>query len=489
VIPADVAFLLLAGIAFLGFILDALFDRLRITSVLPLMLVGVVLLATHAIPTSTVTALTGFIPYVSAIAVAFILFAVGLEVRVSELSRVFGRATLFTLAVQTSSGIALAFLAYGLVHWSLYISFVFGFGLSGPSSIAVPVLVRVARMPEGLRTTLLYESVMSDVLQLLVPLVMLGLLVSGSFSTAQVTETLLWTVLGSAAGGIVAGVAWLWLLDRLRDFAKGYTWTLTITMVLATYGISERIGLSPAISIFVFGLILGNAALLDSRAAPRTSSINWLRERLHGLRESLGLSTGGLDIQHILQVQKEVSFFASAFFFVYIGLLFDTGGLTPVLIGLALFGSIVMLVLRWAFTPLLHPYMDDDPTARRSQRGIVSFNISRGLAAAVIATIPLGLGLVIPGFLDAMFLGILLSTIVSTIGIFALYRPEAAPPTPREGTLAFPVLPAVRALMEERSAPTPAAPPPPATPSPSRPPPPPVDEPPPPPLPRGRVRP
>jgi len=34
-ISPDVAFLLIAGLAFVGFVLDALFSRIRITSVLP----------------------------------------------------------------------------------------------------------------------------------------------------------------------------------------------------------------------------------------------------------------------------------------------------------------------------------------------------------------------------------------------------------------------------------------------------------------------
>ena len=151
-ISPAILFLALAGIAFLGFILDALFHRLRIASALPLMLIGVALVASGEIPASTLGILNAAIPYVSALTVAFILFAVGLEIRFAELFRVFGRASAYTLGVQATTGVAISLLAYATLHWSLMISFVFGFALSGPSSVAVPVLVRVARIPGGMET-------------------------------------------------------------------------------------------------------------------------------------------------------------------------------------------------------------------------------------------------------------------------------------------------------------------------------------------------
>jgi Na+:H+ antiporter len=432
-INPDLAFLLVAGIAFLGFILDALFDRLRITSVLPLMLLGVLLVHFGWVPRETVVLLNAFIPYVSALTVAFILFSVGLEIRFGELSRVFGRATAFTLSVQVASGLGIAYLAYATFHWQLLVSLIFGFGLSGPSSISVPVLVRVARMPDALRTTLLFESVFSDVLQLLVPLTMIGFLTASTVTPASVAGSLTLTILGSAGGGVAAGLFWLAFLDRLRAFAKGYTWTLTITMVIATYGVADLLHLSAAITIFIFGLLIGNSLLLDSaNPAPRTVAPrqSYLFQ-LHDLRRFLGLSTFGLDIKHIQQVQKEVSFFASSFFFVYIGLLFEVQNLTPLIIAVPLLAALLMIVVRFPFTWLLVPLMDPEPASRRSEQGLTTFNIPRGLAAAIIATVPLSMGIVIPGFLDAMFLAILFSTVLSTIGIFLLYRPDGASPPSR----------------------------------------------------------
>ncbi len=423
-ISADAVLLLLAGIAFLGYVLDALFVRLRVSSILPLMLIGVLLVALGVVQPGDVHELDLAIPYVSALTVAFILFSVGLEIRFAELRRVIGRATLYTLAVQTATGVAISLLALYTIHWSPLISFVFGFGLSGPSSIAVPRLLSVVDISESLKTTMLYESVVSDVLQLLVPITLVGILLSGSLSPVSISESLLWTTVGSVAVGLAAGLFWLFVLDRLKNFTRGYTWTLSISMVLATYGFADVIGMSAAITIFVFGVLLGNALLFDARrAASAPAPPGGVRSALSRLRHRLGLSTGGLDVAHIQGVQNEVSFFASSFFFVFIGLLFQAQGLSAVLVAVPLAAAALMLVFRLVATPVLGPFFSDAPERQASERILLTFNISRGLAAAVVATLPLAAGLVIPGFLDAMFLGILFSTILSTVGIFALYRP------------------------------------------------------------------
>ena len=430
-ISPDLVFLLIAGLAFLGFVLDALFDRLRVTSILPLMLLGIALLYFHIVPPSAIAELDALLPYISALTVAFILFHVGLEIRFDALRAVIGRSLAFTLAVQLTTATLLSLLAYATFHWGLLISMIFGFALSGPSSVSVPVLVRVARMPRSLGTVLLFESVTTDLLQLLVPLLLVGLLISGNFSTVHLGETLALTLAGSAALGVAAAVVWLWILDRIGNVARAYSWTLTITMVLATYGIADYVGLSAAMTIFIFGLMIGNRQLFEfDPLARETAETEASGRMLLSVRRFLRLSMDGVDVAHIQQVQKEVSFFASAFFFVYIGLLFGVGNLSAPVVLVPLLGAAVMLAVRVVWSPLLTVYLDRAPRARRSERALVCFNIARGLSPAIIATIPLSYGLKIPGFLAAMFLGILFSTIVSTAGIFSFYESQGSEPPP-----------------------------------------------------------
>jgi NhaP-type Na+/H+ or K+/H+ antiporter len=431
-ITPDIVFLLLSGIALTGFVLDALFHRLRITSVLPLMLVGVILTQSRAVPPVALALLRTLIPYVSALTIAFILFSVGLEIRFAQLSQVFRRATLFTIAVQVSSGLALSALATYLFGWNVLLGLTFGFALSGPSSIAVPTLVRATGMGESLGTTLLFESVLTDVLQLVLPLTLLTLYVSGHFSTVTLASSLVWLLLGSSAAGLAAGVFWLWILHRLREVARGYTWTLTISMVLATYAIADEMHLSAAITTFVFGLTIGNAIVIDFAKAwqqkrPWTTTSRLVAGTLRILR----ISPDALDVPRIQQVHKEVAFFASTFFFVYIGLLFEAPNLSFLVVVVPILAALFMVVPRLAALPVLEPYLAKDARARRSERALIAFDVPRGLASTVIATVPAALGLTIPGFLDAMFFAVLFSNVVSTAGVFLFYRGRPVSPVPR----------------------------------------------------------
>ncbi len=429
-ISVGTVFLFLAGLALVGFVLDALFDRLRMASVLPLMLSGVALVLLGIVPPADVALLERLSPYISGFAVAFILFSVGLEMRYTQLARVIGRASGFMFAVQLITGVGVALIAYAVIGWPILLAFVFGFAVSGPSSVIVPRIVRAARLSEGLKTSLLYESVVSDVLELLVPLVLLGLYTSGTVAPTSIAVAVAIAVVGSGAVGLVAGLLWLLALDRLRAVSKGYVWTLTITMVLATYGGASVVGLNAGITIFVFGIILGNALALDARKGLAATGVplSAAARLLDGVRDRLHLSTGGLDLDHVEQVQREVAFFISTFFFVYLGLLFHVGGLAVAPVELAIGATIVILAVRAALAPILRPYFASEPNRQRAERALTTFNIGRGLSPAVIATIPLSLGLVIPGFLDAIFLVILLTIVVSTAGIVAFYRPKPEPP-------------------------------------------------------------
>jgi len=433
VIPVDLALILLAGIAFVGFVLDSLFERIRVTSVLPLMLLGVALVHFGLLPASTVALLSSLIPFVSAVTISFILFSVGLGIRVEDLRHVLGRATAFTLLVQLATAAGIATLAVELLGWDPILATAFGFALSGPGSIAVPVLVRAGRLPSRIGTALLFESVAADVLVLLVPLFLIAVDVTGTLSVPAAAASLVPVIAGSIVVGLAAGVFWTWVLDRLRESTAGYTWTLTITMVIATYAASDYLKLSPALTVFLFGLLVGNVAALSPRGAEGLRPVRGWPAAWDRFRRLLDLSPDGIDVLHLQNVQREISFFASSFFFVYIGVLFQLGSLSRAILLVAGVSAVAMLGVRVLFLPILRPYLVGAPTERRRQETLAAFCIPRGLASAIVATVPLSVGLAAPGFLNGVFLGILLSTVVSTVGFFLVVQPppaidEAHPP-------------------------------------------------------------
>ena len=407
-LPVSILFIFFAGVAFLGFAINALFDKIRIAYVLPLMLIGLlvgpILNIINVGSTSIVQQLS---PYITALAVAFILFDVGLNMRFSKLGKVVGKATKFTLVTQVITGFVIAATVYFAFDWNVLLSLVFGFGLSGPSAIMVPAIMKRAFLKQEIKTTLVYESVITDVLQLIVPLMLLGLMATVNPSLGYIGSTMFTSVFGAAVLGVLSALFWLYMLKRFMKYSVDYSWMLTVTMTIATYGIAEQLGISSSLAVFVFGLAFANIGL--RRDGEKGSRI---------LR-SLAFPK---NVLHIQRYQSEIVFFTSAFFFLYIGLLFNLENLDYPIVAMAIIISVLALLVRIITTPMLKSMMSKEPEDRKVETGMVQFSVSRGLAAAVIAAAPLTLGISIPGFLDVIFLVILITTVISTAGITLRYR-------------------------------------------------------------------
>ena len=428
-IGVGLLFIFVAGVAFLGFIIGAFFNRIKVTKILPLMLIGLIAgPVLHLVNTGPGSTIANLVPVVSALAISFILFDVGLNINIFRLGKILARATAFTFALAIVTGIIISIAAYFVFGWTLFESFIFGFALCGPSSVIVPTLLRSLKVGNELNDTLLYEGVATDALQLVVPILLLQLMFTSNVTVAGAFGTFVISVFGAVVLGAVLAAAWLYLLKNFEEYSKGYGWMLTITMVLATYGVAYELGLSTVIAVFTFGIAFANLGMItlsvgrqsDESVTPmRSMAAIFIMQRLH-----LGNS-----IRYIKDYQKEVEFFTSTFFFVYIGLLFTIGGLTPLMIGIATVIVLLMILLRYLFLPALKGYMSGDLQERRLTMKLISFDVSRGLSPAIVATLPLALyNITIPGFLNEIFLVVLFSNVASTIGILKFFRREPRAP-------------------------------------------------------------
>ncbi|MCL5102186.1 MAG: cation:proton antiporter [Candidatus Marsarchaeota archaeon] len=412
----DIVFIFVAGIAFLGFILNALFDKINITSILPLMLIGLLIGPVfHVVDTGAGSTIADLTPYVTALAVSFILFDVGINLRINKLKSVFAKATSFTFELATATGIVVGIVTFFAFHytlgWSVADAFIFSFALSGPSSVIVPTLVKVIKVNDDLKTTLVYESVASDTLELIIPILLLDILASASITGIGIASLIVSAVVGSIVFGLVSAVFWLFILNKFKAYSESYSWMLTIAMVIATYGIATLLGFNGAITIFVFGILFSNIGSVR----PSTDPVHepTFVERYLAIPYS---------IDHIKDYQKEIVFFTSTFFFVYIGMLFTFSGVYLDFIVFAIMITFVIMLVRFIGSGLLKQYLSNDKKESVIQRNFISYNVARGLSPAIVATLPLTYGIVIPGFLDSVFLVILITNIASTAGIFMAYR-------------------------------------------------------------------
>ena len=422
VLSVGPAFIFIAAVSFLGFTIFALFDRIRITTVIPLMLIGLiigpVLHLINTSPNSTIAVLT---PYIIAIAVSFVLFDVGLNIRFKSLSKVLIGATRFLFVTQILIGFITAFLMHLFLGWSIIYSLIFGFAISGPSTIIIPTLVKKLNVSDNIKTTMVYESTISDVLQLIVPLTLIGIVVNpASITLSSLGDSIFTQLVGGALLGVISAFFWLYILNRFGDYSQDYSWVLTITMIIATYGIAAYTGLNSTIAVFVFGILFAN---IGSRKSVTDGRVHDPLGKYFATKQ---------DVEHTTEYQREVVFFVSTFFFVYIGLLFNINSINYTYLAIAFILTLLVFLIRIPLTPLLGKIISTDKKIGPVEKSLIYFNIPRGLSPAIIATVPLIYGIVIPGFVDLIFLVILFTNIAFTIGVFVTYKPTAAlqpPPT------------------------------------------------------------
>ncbi len=419
-LSVGVVFIFIAGIAFVGFVINALFDRFRVTSILPLMLIGLLLgPVLKLINTTAQSTIVQLAPYVAAVAISFVIFDVSINIKFKSLGAVLSKATQFTLLVQVTMGLMMAIIVHLAFGWSALISLIFGFAASGPSSIITPTFIRRLGIGEKVKTTLTYESVFSDILQLVVPLTLLGIFPSAgaSLSLGALGAEVFTVLVGAVLLGGASAFFWLYVLNRFGDYSRGYSWMLTITMIIATYGISQQLGLSSTIAVFVFGLIFANVGFAPAPELQKSDdAVGLFVSRHFAIKQ---------DVEHTVAYQKEVVFFVSTFFFVYIGLIFNIYALTYFAVAVALLMVLLMLPVRGAFIPMLRSMFAKDEEGRRTEKSLVFFNVPRGLSPVIIGSVLAGYGFVVTGFTDLIFLVVLLTNIAFSVGIMYTYRPSA----------------------------------------------------------------
>jgi hypothetical protein len=137
-VPLDIASRFGTGIALIGFVPDSLFRRLRVTRVLPLMLIGVILVPAQLLLPVVLTLLRSPTLNVPALTTAFIFIPVDLEIRFAQRYRVFRGATAYTIGAQRSTALLTSMIAIDLFGWT---------PLIGP-----PVRVRALRAEDHRRT-------------------------------------------------------------------------------------------------------------------------------------------------------------------------------------------------------------------------------------------------------------------------------------------------------------------------------------------------
>jgi cell volume regulation protein A len=393
------AFLVSCLVIFLGFLGEEFFKRTSIPDPILLLLFGVLL--GPVLNFFSRGELISITPYFAALALIVILFDGGLNMNIVEAIRNSPRALLLGFLGWTLNVIVTALLCKTLLGWRLLNGLLLGSIVGGGSSIIVIALARKLGVCEESKILLCLESILTDVLCTVGAFVAIGIIVSGevSLQSALVSVAIAFGV-GILVGSLF-GVAWLNILEKIKGKPNAYM--LTLGILLLTYVVARNLGGTGAVSALFLGLIVGNA--------PQVA-------KFLGFRWTVSID------ENVRGFHSQISFLIRSFFFVFTGLLFSFSSFTVVIFGLFL--SFVFLVLRFLavrLSFLKSPFKDSE--------NLVTIMLPRGLAAAVLASLPFISG--VPGsevFPDIVFMVIMTTTIICTVGVAAMKK--KAKPTEEE---------------------------------------------------------
>jgi len=389
--------LLAAGIViFLGVAGEAFFKKTGIPDVAFLMVLGVIIgPVLGIIQAETVIQV---VPYFAALALIIIMFDGGLNLDIKHIVKTAHFS--FTLAIIgfILSVVIISVATHYALGWLWLESILLASIVGGSSSVIVFGLVRNIKISEETKSMLSFESALTDILATIIAFILFEAVLLGHFDIQTLEETLGRAVVVGLVLGFGVGIPWMYVSTKLGNAQHAYMLTLGILFVL--FFLANSFGESGALTALVFGLMLGNKHHLS----------RILKFKLPKIEKD--------DPTH-----NQLTFLVRSFFFVFVGLMASFGRIEYIVFGILItvavyFGRtfIVKLTLTQRFSKL--------------DKSVTNSMIPRGLAAAVLATFPVTMGLPnAEAYTEIIFFIILSSVIITTIG---LGRSKKIPPPESE---------------------------------------------------------
>lgn len=358
--------ILFIGLAvFLAHFLALQFRRTHVPDVLVLVLIGMLVGPVLGLVQPEDFGKVGTV--IATIALVVILFESGTSLDLATLGRTAGTTGLLTLSCFMLSAAVVAGMSMAIFDLGLVPALLLGAILGGTASAVVIPMVAQLKLSPKPATVLVMESALTDVLCIIGVFALLQVASEGEVKAGQIMGSVLAAMVFAAVIGVVGGAGWLLVLDRVRDFPN--TISSTLAWVFIVYGVTEYLGFSGAIAALAMGVTLSNHERLGlDRLARRGIRVEPLNE------QDLGFF-------------REAVFLLKTYFFVYLGISVRFGETIVAVVALAMVAAIFLL--RLALTRVIFRA----PEYGLRDTAVVSMMAPKGLAAAVLATLPLQAGI------------------------------------------------------------------------------------------------
>ena len=373
-------------LVFLAHLFTGIFSRTRIPDVILLIIIGICVGPVFGLASPPLFGAVG--PVFTTVTLIVILFESGTALRLTTLRSALSGAMILAPLSFFSTMVVVAGFVIWLTDLELLPAFILGAIVGSTSETVVIPLVRQLRIREETQTLLSLESSVNDVLSIVITIALVQAYALGEFEIAAVTGDLIASFLVALVFGIVGAFIWSILLNRIRAIKNAIFTTPAFVFVI--FGVVETLGFSGAIAALAFGITIGN---IETIRFPIFKTLT--------VKEPVGLT----ETEKVFF--SEVAFLLKTFFFVYLGISLELISGWLMVVGLVL--TTVAFVLRIPTVKL---------SVRKSMApkdvSVMAVMVPKGLAAVVLASIPLQQGVIGGEMIENITYGVVLFSIVFT---------------------------------------------------------------------------
>jgi cell volume regulation protein A len=374
----------LGVLIFLGNLFNRVFAVTKIPDLLFLIGIGLIIGPVLGFVSPESFGIVG--PIFTTVTLAIILFEGGLHLRVDTITN----SIKGTMALSLSSFVVTMLVASAILYFFHFLdllpALMLGSIIGGTSSAVVIPMIGFLHLKKDSTAILSLESAITDVLVIVVMLTLLDMYRLGDVDLRIMTGRLFASFFMAIVLGVLGGVFWSAFYERLGDIKSIF---LTPAFLFMIYGIIDMLGYSGAIAALAFGVTLGN---LDSFKLSR-------------------FYPSAKDLQQVELTDIEKDFFFQlvslfkTFFFIYIGLSIEFTSVDSFVIGILI--TAILFILR-----IIIVYFTVPRSIPAWDVSVIAIMIPKGLAAAVLAAIPLQMGVIGGQFIETTTYAIILFSIV-----------------------------------------------------------------------------
>lgn len=343
-----------------GYIGTILFDKTKIPDTVLLIAFGLALVPLGTalnIPIQGFSQeMTDISSVLTAVALMIILFDAGLNLDFFKFLENAPKGMFFTVANMLITMFSVGAIAYVFFpEWGIAKSLLLGAILGGTSAEVILTLISKLNFSENTKMTIILESILNDTVTIMASIVLINFITMSGNGVTPLQQIMASFSVGAVLG-LVIGLTWLFVLNRMRD--RPFDHILTLGIVFLLFVLTEMSGGNGALSAFMFGIVLGNG---------------------NKFSEMLRLNRSFTVDKMMKTFQGEISFFMRSFFFVYLGMTFVFNQ-TYLIYGLVV--AAVVITARFVGVRLMTIPMK----ITKAEANLIGIMGPRGLATTILAT-------------------------------------------------------------------------------------------------------